>query len=190
MEIIIHEDKLFDNVTYSEKETKKREFDTCSFVNCNFSNAVFISNKFTDCVFTNCNLSMAKFSHSQLNNVTFKDCKLLGVNFSECTDFLFSVKFDGCILDYCSFVKKKMHKTPFLNSSMKNVDFSETDLTKSVFSNTDLINSIFDNTSLKEVDLLTAFNYIIDPELNNIKKAKFSLHGAAGLLTKYDIIIE
>jgi uncharacterized protein YjbI with pentapeptide repeats len=73
---------------------------------------------------------------------------------------------------------------------LKNVDFTESDMTKSIFSNADLMNSIFDRTILKEVDFLTAINYSIDPEINIIKKAKFSLHGVPGLLNKYDIKIE
>lgn len=190
MEALIHEDKSFSNIKYSEKEKKKREFVNCSFMNCDFSNGVFPSNKFIDCVFTNCNMAMASLNNCQLNNVTFKDCKLLGVNFSECIDFLFFVKFDGCILDYCSFVRKKLLKTSFINSSMKSVDFSGCDLTKSIFLNTDLMNAVFDKTILKEVDFFTAFNYSIDPEMNTIKKAKFSLHGVTGLLNKYDIKIE
>lgn len=190
MESLIHEDKSFSNIKYSEKEKKKREFVNCTFTNCDFSNGVFPSNKFIDCVFTNCNMAMANLSHCQLNNVTFKDCKLLGINFSECIDFLFFVKFDRCVMDYCSFIRKKLLKTLFLNSSMKNVDFSECDLTKSIFSNSDLLNAVFDKTILKEVDFLTAYNYIIDPEINIIKKAKFSLQGVAGLLNKYDIKIE
>jgi uncharacterized protein YjbI with pentapeptide repeats len=133
---------------------------------------------------------MAKLGHCQLNNVTFKDCKLLGVNFSDCSDFLFSVKFDNCVLDYSLFVKKKMTKTSFINTSMKNMDFTESDLTKSHFINTDLLYTVFFRTILKEVDFLTALNYNIDPDVNIIKKAKFSLNAISGLLNKYDIIIE
>ncbi len=40
------------------------------------------------------------------------------------------------------------------------------------------------------VDFRTSFNYSIDPQLNRIKKAKFSLPGIAGLLDKYDIVID
>jgi uncharacterized protein YjbI with pentapeptide repeats len=175
MEILFHQGKLFKNITYSEKETLNREFEKCSFINCDFSNGVFSSSKFIDCVFSGCNLAMAKLGHCQLNNVTFKDCKLLGVNFSDCSDFLFSVKFDNCVLDY---------------SSMKNMDFTESDLTKSHFINTDLLYTVFFRTILKEVDFLTALNYNIDPDVNIIKKAKFSLNAISGLLNKYDIIIE
>lgn len=189
MEMIFHEDKLFKNIVYSGKDTKNREFEKCTFLNCDISNGIFSSSKFIDCVFTNCNLTMAKFDQCQLNNVAFKECKILGVNFGECTDFLFIVKFDGCILDYCSFVRKKIPKTSFINSSMKNVDFTECDLTKSAFSNSDLMNAVFYKTVLKEVDFLTATNYNIDPEINYIRKAKFSFHGVNGLLNKYDIEI-
>ena len=190
MERVIHEDKTFKNIKHSGKETTNNEFEHCSFLNCDFSNGAFTSGKFIDCVFTGCNLSMVKLTSCQLNNVIFKDCKLLGVNFFECNDFLFNVKFDGSVLDYCSFVRKKIPKTIFLNTSMKSVDFTECDLTKSTFDNADLMNAVFYKSILKEVDFVTALNYTIDPEFNNIKKAKFSLMGIHGLLEKYDIQIE
>lgn len=50
--------------------------------------------------------------------------------------------------------------------------------------------AIFKNTNLESVDFRTSFNYSIDPDLNRIKKAKFSLSGIAGLLNKFDIEIE
>lgn len=189
-EALIHEDKNFKNIVYTAKETYNREFENCTFENCNLSNAVFVSSKFMDCIFTNCNLTMTKLDHCQLNNVHFKDCKLMGINFSECISIPFIVKFEGCILDYCSFAKKKLVKTTFIDSSMKSVDFTECDLTKSVFSDTDLLNAIFNRTILREANLLSAINYTIDPEMNTLKKAKFSLTGVVGLLNKYGIIIE
>ena len=47
----------------------------------------------------------------------------------------------------------------------------------------------FSQTILKNADLSTSYNFIIDPDSNNIKNAKFSVHGLAGLLAKYDIKI-
>lgn len=190
MEQNIHVDQSFKNLAYSGKETKNKEFEHCTFSNCDFSNGGFITCKFVDCVFTGCNLSMTKLGNCQLKNVMFKDSKLMGINFSECADFLFVVKFEGCILDYASFVRKKMTKTMFINTSMKSVDFSMSDLTKSVFTNTDLMNAVFNKSILREVDFVTAINYSIDPELNTIKKAIFSQQGIGGLLHKYDIFIE
>ncbi|MFN6083504.1 MAG: pentapeptide repeat-containing protein [Fluviicola sp.] len=73
---------------------------------------------------------------------------------------------------------------------MSGIDFSEADLSNSVFKNCNLLLSVFDRTTLDKADFRTAVNYSIDPEKNRIKKAKFSLQGVAGLLNKYDIIIE
>jgi fluoroquinolone resistance protein len=185
-----HEDKSFRSAHLSEEDRCGAEYSNCSFYACDFANSVFAGAMFVDCVFDNCNLSMAKLTGCIVNNAVFKNCKVLGVNFSDCADFPFDVRFEGCALDYCSFARKKMIKTFFLDNSMKNVDFTEADLTKSVFSKTNLINAVFHRTNLKEANFATAVNYIIDPEANSVRKAVFSLQGVAGLLNKYDITIE
>jgi uncharacterized protein YjbI with pentapeptide repeats len=59
-----------------------------------------------------------------------------------------------------------------------------------VFKNCDLLNTSFMQTNLEKADFRTAINYSFDPELNKIKKAKFSLDGLPGLLMKYNIDIE
>lgn len=93
-------------------------------------------------------------------------------------------------MDFTTFSGKKMGKTSFINSSLKNAEFTNTNLNKAFFDNTDLQNAVFDNSNLQEANLVTAYNYTIDPERNNIKKAKFSLQGIVGLLAKYDIRLE
>ncbi|HNW56723.1 MAG TPA: pentapeptide repeat-containing protein [Bacteroidales bacterium] len=187
---VIHEEKSFRNIAFTEEETRNSEFYNCSFISCDFSDKVFISAIFVDCVFSNCNLSMVKLNQCLLNDITFKESKLLGVDFSDCIDRPFIVKFENCGLDYSSFVRKKLAKTSFTGSSLRNVDFTECDLTKATFSNTDLTDAVFNRTILKEADFTSATNFNIDPELNNIRKARFSLYGLAGLLTKYDIKID
>ena len=72
---------------------------------------------------------------------------------------------------------------------MQEVDFTEADLTEVVFDYCDLSGAIFDNTLLEKADFRTAYHYTINPEINKIKKAKFSIAGIAGLLRKYDIEI-
>jgi len=44
-------------------------------------------------------------------------------------------------------------------------------------------------TFLKKRDFRSAYNYALDPEINRIKKAKFSREGLPGLLHKYNIDI-
>lgn len=47
--------------------------------------------------------------------------------------------------------------------------------------------SIFLKTNLEETDFSTAFNYLINPNENRLKKAKFALQGLPGLLAVYGI---
>ena len=70
------------------------------------------------------------------------------------------------------------------------MDFTECDLAASVFDNCDLKLAAFENTILEKADLRSSYNYSINPELNKIKKAKFSLPAVVGLLDKYDIEIK
>lgn len=182
--------RCFENLNYVHKMTRNVEFEQCTFIHCDFSDGGFASCKFVDCTFTHCNFSNAGLGNSQLKGVSFVDCKLMGVNFGECSDFLFSVGFKGCMLDYASFTRKKMMKTVFSDSSLKGVDFSFCDLSKSKFDQVDLMDAIFEKAILKEADLRYAINFIIDPEQTNLRKAKFSQQGLAGLLSRYDLIIE
>ncbi|MBN1650376.1 MAG: pentapeptide repeat-containing protein [Bacteroidales bacterium] len=77
-----------------------------------------------------------------------------------------------------------------MNCNLQEVDFTEADLSASHFDNCDLSGAHFENSKLQKADFRSAFNYRIDPELNRIKKAKFSLTEIGGLLYKYDIEIE
>lgn len=185
-----NQDAKFENIDYSEKELTKIEFIDCEFKNCNFTKSNLTNTDFIDCSFIACNFSMAVVNKLGIKTVKFKECKLMGIDFSKCNSFLFSASFNNCQLDYCSFFQMKMKKTLFVDCSLKEVDFVETDLTMVVFKNCDLLNSNFDRTNLEKADFRTAFNYSFDPEINKIKKAKFSKEGIIGLLYKYDIEIE
>src|SRR5438067_1618425 len=117
MSTTIHDDKTFEDFTYKDKITRDTEFNNCKFKKCDFNDNEFALCKFIDCIFEDCNLSMIRFNRSTMNGVVFKGCKLLGINFSLCEDFLFTVRFEGCTLDYSSFMSKKMPKTHFVKSS-------------------------------------------------------------------------
>jgi len=83
----------------------------------------------------------------------------------------------------------KIKKTIFRDTKLEEVDFTECDLPGSVFENCDLARATFDHTILEKADFTTSFNYSLDPEINRIKKARFSLPDVIGLLHKYDIEI-
>jgi fluoroquinolone resistance protein len=130
---------------------------------------------------------MLTLDGATINNMVFKGCKLLAVNFSKCNDFLFSVGFENCILDYASFMGKKMLKIKFNKCSLKEVSFSQANLSGSIFKDTDLTGAVFNRTDLTSANFVTAFNFDIDPEINTLKKASFALTGLEGLLARHQI---
>jgi fluoroquinolone resistance protein len=184
-----HEDKTFDTIDYSEKRLPRATFIDCRFVNCNFSRATISGSDFMGCKFTGCNFSLAAMENTGLKDNSFKDCKMVGIDFSKCSDFMFSVHFENCPLDYCSFFRKKMKKTIFLHCSLKEADFTETDLSMAAFSNCDLMNTSFVQSNLEKADFRTARNYSFDPDINKMKRARFSKDGVIGLLAKYNLDI-
>lgn len=183
----IIEDQTFTKITAESVTGKKNTFENCRFVNCDFSYADFSKQVFTECKFEDCNLSLVKLSETALQDIRFKDCKLSGADFSKSRDFLFAVSFESCILDNAIFYKKKNKAAKFLDCSMVETDFTEADLTDVKFENCNLNRAFFDHTVLKNADLSTSYNFIIDPDNNEIKKAKFSVQGLPGLLAKYGI---
>jgi fluoroquinolone resistance protein len=179
--------ELIKNTNFSVDKTDREEFENCEFINCIFTSLKNL--EFTECVFKNCNLSNADFKSCKLQDVTFSDCKLLGVNFSQTKDFGFCVLFDSCLMDYASFDRKRMNKSIFKNCKMHGVNFTQADLSKAALINCDLYEALFANTNLSGMDFTTSKNFLVDPELNNIKKAKFLSQDLHALLYRHDIVI-
>lgn len=183
-------DITFENQDFTKTKLRRGDYEGCRFTACDFTEADLAGLNFMDCEFISCNWSAARLDKTGLKNVNFKDCKLLGLPFDKCSDFLFEVAFDRCQLNLSVFYKVKLKKTRFTDCSLHETDFTGADLTEAVFQNCDLLKATFDNTCLEKADLRTSFNYSIDPDMNRIKKAKFAMPAARGLLDKYDILVE
>ena len=184
------ENKSFKNQDFTENMLRIGEYERCVFTGCTFSNQDLSEMIFSDCLFESCDLSTAKLKETALKDVQFKNSKLSGLHFGDCKKFLLSFNFDNCILDYASFYKLKIKNTIFKDCRFEQSEFIESDLTNTVFDNCDLHRAKFVNTILENSDFRSAFNFSIDPELNKIRKAKFSLENCIGLLSKYNIIVE
>ena len=184
------ENRTFKGKDYTLNGFPKGEYDNCTFINCNFSNLHLSNNEFVECNFEVCNFSNSNIKNTSFKEVIFSTCKLVGLNFSECNPFLLAFSFKNCQLNLASFYQLKLKNTKFINCNLQEADFAEADVSNSTLDNCDLKRAIFENTNLEKVDLKTSYNYSINPETNNIKNAKFSLNGIAGLLEKYNISIE
>lgn len=190
MSLVYFEEETFEGLDFGKTTLERGEYESCHFTNCDFLAANLSDFTFVDCEFTSCNLSLAKLNKTAFRDVRFKNCKMLGLHFEHCNGFGLAFSFENCTLNDSSFYQTKIKQTVFRNCQLLAVDFTETDISESVFDQCDLQNATFDRTILEKADLRTAFNYHIDPEINRIKKAKFSLPEVVGLLGKYDIAIE
>lgn len=182
-------DRVYEKIDFTVNGLPDADFEGCRFFHCNFSGADLSGYNFTECEFKDCNLSSAKIIQTTFNDARFSDCKMMGLHFKNANEFLFTVSFENCILNISSFYKRKMKKTVFSRCSLQEADFTETDLTEVSFNECDLQLAKFEHTVLEKADLRTSYNYSIDPALNKVRKARFSLPGVLRLLDKYDIII-
>ena len=185
-----HEQKVFTGIDYTGKILSELEFYDCKFQNCVFVKSDLRASIFEDCTFENCNFTMTRVDGTGFKNASFNGCKILGIDFVACNKFLFSFRFEDCLMDYCIFYGSKLKKTDFINCSLKEADFTEADLSLSNFSRSDLAGTIFSNTILENVDFRSAVNFSIEPELNKMKKARFSAFQLEGLLYKYQLDVD
>jgi uncharacterized protein YjbI with pentapeptide repeats len=184
------ENSIFEKQDYTKVPLKKGAYDNCKFINCSFLNSDLSNVNFTTCEFQDCDWSNTNIKHTVLNEVCFSNCKLLGLQFDHCSDFLFSVEFIKCNLSFSSFYNLRAKKTSFKDCILHQVDFTTAELSSSVFDNCDFKSATFERTILEKVDFRSSYNYIIDPEMNTVKKAKFSMPEVLGLLRKYNIEVK
>lgn len=182
--------KIFGEINYTKAPLKHGVYESCHFLNCDFSSTSLSGIRFVDCEFTASNLSNLNLDQTGFQDVVFKHCKMLGLRFDHCNKFGLSFSFEKCTLDHSSFYQCKIPGTHFRNSQLHEVDFTEADLTGAVFENTNLIRAIFENTLLERADFTTASGYAFDPEKNRIRKAQFSMPAVIRLLEKYGIDIK
>jgi fluoroquinolone resistance protein len=190
MEHTYIEDQTFERINFATTAFPAGNYENCTFEACDFSNANISGFSFSECRFNNCNVSLVKTHNTTFTAVRFSDCKLVGLPFDTCNPLLLSVSFENCTLNFASFYKRNLKKTVFKRCLLHEADFTEANLAGSQFDACDLSRAVFENTVLEGVDFRTAFHYSIDPAINRVKGAKFSLAGIAGLLDKYDIQID
>lgn len=190
MDKVLIEEKTFREIDGTAFPLITGDYEQCSFINCDFSGSSFAHCAFTECTFIECNISTVNLTKTAFRDCKFSGCKLMGLHFQDTNPIGLAVDFDHCILNLSSFYQLKLKNTVFKNCSLIEADFAATDLTAAIFDQCNLAGAIFENTILEKADLCTSFNFNIDPEMNRIKKAKFSTASLAGLLHRYDIVIE
>ena len=114
----------------------------------------------------------------------------MGLHFEDCNAGGLSLRMENCNLMHATFYKCRLQKSVFNGCNMTHADFTDAGLTGAPLTQCDLTDAKFENTNLENADLRGSVNYLVDPELNRIRKARFSLDGLPGLLTRYNISVE
>src|SRR6185503_11728838 len=114
-------------------------------------------------------LTMLQLFDARLRGVTFKRSKLMGVDWSKAHQLTFDVRFENCVLEYCSFVAMKLNRLVATGCRARNADFTEANLSNADFSDTDLADAIFFHTTLHGADLSCVVGYLIDAKANRLK---------------------
>ncbi len=184
-------DQRFKRLTYRSKIFARQKFDACTFEHCSFQETVFQSCRFNDCTFTDCDLRLARVPGSSFRNVMFERSNVTGVNWADGSwaksGLLNSIGFRDCDISYATFIGLDLKKLVLTHCVAKDVEFSDANLTQADCTETDFFESRFVHTNLTEADFTHARNYAIDPMLNTLKKAKFSLPEAIALLRSLNI---
>ncbi|MFC1589386.1 pentapeptide repeat-containing protein [Pseudomonadota bacterium] len=183
--------KSFNGLCLTSENISSKKFDSCTFKDCDFSEANLNDSKFIDCTFIKCNLSIAKIDNCKFSDVVFEECKLIGIDWISVAwpqiALCSPVKFYKCIINDCIFFGLSLEELVIEQCKAHDVDFREGNFTDSNFTYTDFSNSMFNKTNLTGVNFTEAFNYNIDIHFNEIKRAQFSRHEAIRLLDSLDI---
>lgn len=165
-------------------EYENIKYDCENFTGKNFDNAVF-----TDCVFNDCKLSANSLVNTRFQGVSFKNCKIEGFNCSRLNRLCVDISFELCDIISSNFSDLKIKRIKFIKCRIKDTDFIYSELKKADFTGSDLAGSVFHNCDLREAVFEQAVNYNLDPSVNKISKAVFSLPEAVNLLAYLDIKI-
>lgn len=188
------ENQTFNRITFDKGQVRGREFHDCHFVHCSLREATLENCRFNDCTFKDCDLSLARLDGSTCRNVDFKTCRLIGANWAliKWPKFLHAspIQFQECALDYASFMGLRLHKISFAGCILREVDFTEADLTEADFRRAVLSRSQFNHTNLTRANFAGATDYLINPTLNTVTQAIFSLPEAISLLHTLNIRLE
>lgn len=186
-----YQETKFKGIDLAKQVLEEAEFTSCTFIDCDFSDARLKKCLFEECKFDGCNLSLAKLPNSQLIKCKFRNCKLIGVDWMlPNTDMGLELYLEECDLSYCNFSDVDISGSSLIKCKVNEADFSDTIARKVSFEGSDLLKSRFIRTNLSKASFIKAKNYLFNILENNVSQARFSREEVYNLLEATDIVIE
>jgi uncharacterized protein YjbI with pentapeptide repeats len=187
---VSRENETFVAIDASEGRLAGQEFFACRFERCDFTEADLSSCRFEDCRFVGCNFSNPIVKHARFAKAVFEECKIVGVNYYACDQLVFDIEFDRCRILNCNFSDLKMKLSKFSRCSLRGCDFQNTYLVGADFDGSSFSETLFHACDLEKASFRGARGYSIDPRVNKVAKAVFSVPEVLSLIECFGIRIE
>lgn len=179
-------DERFQRIDLRGRRFVEKRFEDCIFERCDAQETQFISCYFGGCRFIDCDMSQLTLRGTRFSNVYFERCKLMGINWTDVAWSKFvadaPISFDGCSLDYGTFLGLRLHNVRMSDCSAQEVDFREAALVGADLTGTEFAGTLFQRTNLQAANLVGAKQFAIDPRHNDLTAARFALPDALLLL--------
>jgi fluoroquinolone resistance protein len=167
-----------------------KEFLACRIEHCDFTEADLSRCVFEDCRFISCNFSNPVVARSRFAGSTFEECKFVGVNFRHCDQLVFDVEFEACRLQSCNFSELKMKEAKFRACKIDACFFEDSYLVGAIFDDSIFDGTLFHACDLTRASFRSARGYAIDPRVNKVEKAVFSVPDVLALVECFGVRIE
>ena len=117
------ENENFKRLQLSEDDLSNKSFEDCNFIDCDFINCNWRNTSFINCEFKNCSLSNLNVHNCKLNEVLFVESKLVGLNFSSCKNYYFSLSWISAMCCFATFPDVTWRRLPLVEVLLKIVIF-------------------------------------------------------------------
>lgn len=183
------ENQEFADLVFCGGDLTQRVFENCIFKKCNLSGVDFSKSRFFSCRFIGCDLSNGILKNARLRDIEFQESKGIGLQWIHLDDITIVI-FGESNLRYSNFSGLQLKRALFTKCDLQEADFTQSDLSDAKICDSNLLKARFNGTNLTKADLRGSMNYLIDPMVNKVRGARFSMPEARGLLLGLGIVLE
>ena len=180
------EDQVFSDLDLNGADLSGKDFVRCTFRKLLLQETRWPQTRLEDCVFDGCDLTRMQPKKLALRGVEFIGCRLTGVDWTDVAANP-AVAFEGCNLQYASFVSVNLTGARLVRCRAIEVNFIEARLTGADFSGSDLSGSKFEHCDLRQADFRETTGLFLDPANNRVKGARINLPSAVLLAVSFGL---
>ena len=189
---MVVEEETFTDVNW--ERVNDSEFDACTFVGSDFSEAIVSDTRFVDCRFERCDLSLWKPAGSLIGGCHFEDSRLLGIDWTladwprvalnEANAFL------RCDLSMGTFADLDLGPTRFIECRMRESSFRFARMAGADLKGSDCLGADFHGADLSGASLVGVAGLAVDPIASKLDSAIVDAEGAIAILESLGINLE